>query len=174
MPQKRHSLGPTVARHRRWLEQVGWRSSDTKTMADVLAPAIRYAEQGFPCRRKVVSGGFWARQRKKTLSERRAHGEGTYLPQTGQRGPRRRARVFSQSRARVDIQTARLIRPATAFYRGEIAKKILASSASHGGTMAAGGPWRTSRASGVDPISTTYHGWTVHELPPKRAGASRR
>jgi gamma-glutamyltranspeptidase/glutathione hydrolase len=56
-----------------------------------------------------------------------------------------------------------------AFYRGDVAQKILATSAAHGGTMTAadlaefGAEW-------VEPISTTYRGWTVHELPPNGQG----
>jgi gamma-glutamyltranspeptidase/glutathione hydrolase len=50
-----------------------------------------------------------------------------------------------------------------------VAQKIVATEKLHGGTMTAAdlagfnGEW-------VDPISTTYHGWTVHELPPNGQG----
>ena len=56
-----------------------------------------------------------------------------------------------------------------AFYRGEIAKAILATSTELGGTMAADDlsefvpEW-------VDPISTDYRGWRVYELPPNGQG----
>ena len=56
-----------------------------------------------------------------------------------------------------------------AFYKGAIAKKILATSTVHGGTMKAAdlGEYQSEW---VEPISTTYRGWTVYELPPNGQG----
>lgn len=132
-----------------------------KTLAELLAPAIRYAEQGFPVG-EVVSV-FW-HDSEKTLSEDAPTAK-TYLlnghaPASGEvfRNPEL-AWTYKQLAA-----SGR-----DAFYRGEIAKKILASSASHGGTMAAA-DLADFQSEWVDPISTTYHGWTVHELPPNGQG----
>jgi len=60
-----------------------------------------------------------------------------------------------------------------AFYRGAIAQRILATSSSHGGTMAAA-DLAEYESEWVDPISTTYRGWTVYELPPNGLRISRR
>ena len=133
----------------------------TKTFADVLAPSIGYAESGFPVG-EVVSV-FWKDSKKELEAD--APTAKTYLPNG------RVPEVGEMFRNPDLAWTYRQIATGgpTAFYRGAIAKKILATSDSHGGTMAAGdlaefdGEW-------VDPISTTYRGWTVYELPPNGQG----
>jgi gamma-glutamyltranspeptidase/glutathione hydrolase len=56
-----------------------------------------------------------------------------------------------------------------AFYKGEIAKKILESMKHHGGVMTAQDLAEYS-SEWVEPISTTYRDWTVYELPPNGQG----
>jgi gamma-glutamyltranspeptidase/glutathione hydrolase len=56
-----------------------------------------------------------------------------------------------------------------AFYKGEIAAKILDASKRHGGTMAAADLSEYS-SEWVEPISTTYRDWTVYEMPPNGQG----
>src|SRR5262249_9367661 len=56
-----------------------------------------------------------------------------------------------------------------AFYRGAIAKKMLAGMKKHGGTMIEEDLAKFS-SEWVEPISTTYHEWTVYELPPNGSG----
>ena len=67
-------------------------------------------------------------------------------------------------------RTARL--PANggdAFYRGEIARRLVAGLERRGWAMA-GADLSEFRAEWVDPISTSYRGWDVFELPPNGAG----
>jgi len=56
-----------------------------------------------------------------------------------------------------------------AFYEGEIGQRIVAFSRAQGGTLT---PEDLSRfeAEWVTPISTTYRGWTVSEIPPNGQG----
>ena len=56
-----------------------------------------------------------------------------------------------------------------AFYRGEITKRLLALSAQHGGAFTAK-DFSDYSSEWVEPISTTYRGWTVYELPPNVQG----
>jgi gamma-glutamyltranspeptidase / glutathione hydrolase len=56
-----------------------------------------------------------------------------------------------------------------AFYRGEITKRILALSARHGGVLTAK-DFADYSSEWVEPISTTYRGWTVYEMPPNGQG----
>ena len=56
-----------------------------------------------------------------------------------------------------------------AFYKGEIAKAILSTSQSLGGTMSAEDLSEFS-PEWVEPISTTYRDWTIYELPPNGQG----
>ncbi len=58
---------------------------------------------------------------------------------------------------------------ADAFYKGEIARAIISTSQSLGGTMAADDLAEFS-PEWVEPISTTYRDWTVYELPPNGQG----
>src|SRR4029077_15091648 len=61
---------------------------------------------------------------------------------------------------------------ASAFYKGKIAQAILSTSRELGGTMAADDLAAFS-PEWVDPVSSTYRGWTVYELPPKSQGIAR-
>ena len=56
-----------------------------------------------------------------------------------------------------------------AFYKGPIAKQIVAFSTKLGGTMTAEDLAEYS-SEWVEPISTNYHGWTVYEIPPNGQG----
>jgi gamma-glutamyltranspeptidase/glutathione hydrolase len=56
-----------------------------------------------------------------------------------------------------------------AFYRGPIAQRIVACSAQHGGALDAS-DLADYDAEWVTPLSTTYRGWTVYELPPNGQG----
>jgi gamma-glutamyltranspeptidase/glutathione hydrolase len=133
----------------------------TKTFADVLAPAIRYSELGYPVG-EVVSV-YW-RDSESILKEDSATAA-LYLP--GGKAPAS-GQVFKNPEL---AWTYRQIALAgrDAFYKGAVAKKILATTAHHGGTMRAP-DLAEYQAEWVTPLSTTYHGWTVYELPPNGQG----
>ena len=132
-----------------------------KSFAEVLAPAIANAEEGFPVG-EVVSV-YW-RDSEKTLKADEPTAK-TYLinghvPAAGE--------IF-RNRDLAGTYRSIAAHGRNGFYQGEVARHIVATSSSHGGTMAAGdlaeyqGEW-------VDPVSTTYRGWTVYELPPNGQG----
>src|SRR6185312_10248221 len=56
-----------------------------------------------------------------------------------------------------------------AFYRGSIARRIASCSARHRGALT-GDDLAAYDAEWVTPLSTTYRGWTVYELPPNGQG----
>ena len=89
----------------------------------------------------------------------------TYLSTAGRR---RRVRVFKNPAL---ANTLRLIaeKGAAGFYEGKTADAILAVSREKGGTMTAA-DLKEYQPEWVDPISTTYRGWTVYELPPNTQG----
>ena len=60
-------------------------------------------------------------------------------------------------------------RRSPAYYSGEIAKAILATSRELGGTMTAE-DLKDFSAEWVEPLSITYRGWKVYELPPNGQG----
>ncbi len=56
-----------------------------------------------------------------------------------------------------------------AYYKGEVAKRVLETIKRHGGVMT-GQDMAEYSAEWVEPISTTYRDWTVYELPPNGQG----
>jgi gamma-glutamyltranspeptidase / glutathione hydrolase len=132
-----------------------------KRFADVLAPSIAYAEAGFPVG-EVVSV-YW-KDSEKVLREDAATTKtflpGGRLPQVGElfRNPE-----LAQSYRQIAAGGA------AAFYKGAVAAQLLASSRTHGGTMTAA-DLAEFDSEWVEPISTTYRGWTVYELPPNGQG----
>ena len=58
---------------------------------------------------------------------------------------------------------------ADAFYRGDIAARLVAGLERRGAAMT-GADFADFRAQWAEPISTTYRGWRVYELPPNGAG----
>jgi gamma-glutamyltranspeptidase/glutathione hydrolase len=133
----------------------------TRKLSDVLAPAIAYARRGFPV--PEWDAQYWseyssALHANENLSR-------TYLIDGH---PPRLGEVFrNPDLARSLEEVARGGRDA--FYKGAIAARIVALSRKLGGTMTAEDLADYS-AEWVQPISTTYRGWTVYELPPNGQG----
>jgi gamma-glutamyltranspeptidase/glutathione hydrolase len=128
---------------------------------DLFTPAIYFAEHGYPVPELIH--GFWedsAQALKQTPEAERVFLPGGKAPEVGE--------MFSNP----DLgKTLRLIaeQGRDAFYRGEIAQSIIATSAELGGTMQLGDLADFS-AEWVEPISTDYRGWKVYELPPNGQG----
>jgi len=132
-----------------------------KRLADLLAPSIRYAEEGFPV--TEIFSSYWVASEKKLRVDTNA--TATYLPQG--RAPRPGEVFRNPDLAWSYRQIARQGRKA--FYEGEIARRLLSTSKALGGTMTADDLAQFS-SEWVEPISTTYHDWTVYELPPNGQG----
>src|SRR6266404_3058048 len=130
-------------------------------MADLLAPAIRYADEGFPV--SEIIAAHWGTYVEKLASEPNA--ARTYLPD--QRPPRA-GEMFRNADLAVSLRRIAQHGPA-GFYEGPTADAILAISRDKGGTLSAD-DLRDFEPEWVDPISTTYRGWTVYELPPSTQG----
>ena len=143
----------------------GWEALRAKLgslpMSDLLAPAIVYADEGFPV--SDVIAAHWASLADKVAAEPNA--AQTYLPNG--RAPRPGELFTNHDLAR----SLRLIAAhgASGFYEGPTADAILAISKDKDGTMTAA-DLREFQPEWVDPISTTYRGWTVYELPPNTQG----
>ncbi len=130
-------------------------------MPELLAPAIRYAREGFPVT-EVISSQWSAG------AERRKQYPGfsdIYMP--GGKTPRKGEIFRNPALARTLTLIAEGGRDA--FYTGEIARTIDAYMRQHGGFLryedlaAHTSYW-------VDPVSTEYRGYTVWELPPNGQG----
>ncbi len=132
-----------------------------KKLNEILAPAIRIAEEGFPVGEMVSM--LWS-----TVTELlRADDEAAHTYLISGRTPRL-GEIF-----RNPVLASSLRQIAThgrdAFYKGELAKRIVEASSVHGGVMALA-DFSAYSSEWVDPISTTYRGWTVYEMPPNGQG----
>ena len=139
----------------------GWDAMRTRfgklPMSDILAPAIFYADRGFPVTDVIANA--WNGSFPELAAEPNA--AKTYL--IGGRAPRAGDLFKNPDLAR----SLRLIaeKGAAGFYGGKTADAILAISRDEGGTMTAD-DLKQFVPEWVEPIATTYRGWTVHELPP--------
>ncbi|MDE2448989.1 MAG: gamma-glutamyltransferase [Gammaproteobacteria bacterium] len=133
----------------------------TRKLSEVLAPAIAYARGGFPV--PEWDAEYW--QAAASVLHADANLSRTYL--IDGHAPRVGEVFHNPDLARSLEQVAHGGRDA--FYKGPIARKILAYSRKLGGTMTAEDLADYS-SEWVQPISTTYRGWTVSELPPNGQG----
>ena len=132
-----------------------------KQMREVLAPAIRYAEEGFPVSELIAE--YWADGERKLRQDTNA--SATYLPQGRPPGV---GEVFRNPDLAWSLKQI-AAHGRKAFYEGAIAKRLLAYEKQMGGVMMAE-DLATFSSEWVEPISTTYHGWTVYEIPPNGQG----
>src|SRR5580700_6540346 len=132
-----------------------------KKLAEDLSAAIRTAQDGFPVSEWVAA--YWAGDLDLLRADEAA--AKTYLPQdhTPKVGE-----IFQNPDLAASLQQ-NASRGRDAFYKGEIAAKILDATKRHGGTMTAADLSEYS-SEWVEPISTTYREWTVYEMPPNGQG----
>jgi gamma-glutamyltranspeptidase/glutathione hydrolase len=132
-----------------------------KKINEVLAPAIQVADNGFPMTEWIA---LHFAKNVDLLRNNEAAAK-TFLISDR---PPRMGEVFRNPDLAWSLrQIAQGGRDA--FYRGEITKRLLALSAQHGGTFTSK-DYSDYSSEWVDPISTTYRGWTVYELPPNVQG----
>ena len=132
-----------------------------KKLAEDLAPAVRTAREGFPITEWVAM--YWADAADKLRENEEA--ARIYLPKD-------HAPKTGEIYANADLAAALEaigVGGRDAFYKGELAKKMLAGMKRHGGTMVEEDLERFS-SEWVEPVSTTYRDWTVYELPPNGQG----
>ena len=129
-----------------------------KPLAEVIAAAIAYAEDGFPVTEIVAWGNSSSRRADPNAAR-------TYLP--GGKAPKV-GEVFRNPDLAWSLRQI-AAHGRRAFYEGEIAQRIVATSKRLGGTMREP-DLRLYTAEWVEPIATTYRGWTVYEIPPNGQG----
>ena len=133
----------------------------TKQLRELLAPTIRYAEEGFPVTELVA--GLWSANenvlRADPVAARTYLADG-HAPAVGDifKNP-----GLAQSLKEIGDHGR------DAFYKGAITARIIACCAQHGGTHTAADLSEFS-SEWVEPISTTYRGWTIYEIPPNGQG----
>jgi gamma-glutamyltranspeptidase / glutathione hydrolase len=132
-----------------------------KKLAEDLAAAIRTARDGFPV--PEWTAAYWAMEVDHLRTDDTA--AATYLP--GDRAPRV-GEVFRNPELAWSLEQIAQ-HGKEAFYKGELATKILESMKRHNGPMTAQDLSEYS-SEFVEPISTTYREWTIYELPPNVQG----
>lgn len=130
-------------------------------LSEILAPAIHYAENGFPLS-EVIAGGW---KRSEDMLASHPNSKKTFLidgraPKAGEvfKNPDLAAslrRVAEQGR--------------DGYYKGPTAEAILAISEETGGVFAAA-DLTEYEPEWMAPIQTTYRGWTVSEIGPNTQG----
>jgi gamma-glutamyltranspeptidase/glutathione hydrolase len=133
----------------------------TMKLADVLGPAIECAENGFPVMEKTAED--WNAEVKKLKQTPAA--AANYL--IAGRAPRP-GEIFRQPNLARTLRTLAL-GGRDAFYKGEIAKAIADYCEKNGGFISLA-DMAAHKSEWVEPISTTYRGYTVYEIPPNGQG----
>lgn len=133
-------------------------------MEDILAPAINYAEDGFPVSELIAwymgnSVPFFIEQGFPNIKETYTI-DGSNPPKKGQ--------IFKNPRL---ANTYRTIAKdgRDAFYKGDIARKIGEFIQSQGGFLSYE-DLASHESEWIDPVSTNYRGYDVWELPPNGQG----
>ena len=130
-------------------------------MSRVLAPAIRYAEEGFPM--SPVIAGDWERSTR-VFKDKPGFAQ-VFMP--GGRAPRE-GEIFRNPAL---AKTLRLLatKGRDAYYRGAIAATLVSYSEANGGFFAKE-DFAKHHSTWDAPISTDYRGYTMWELPPNSQG----
>jgi gamma-glutamyltranspeptidase/glutathione hydrolase len=143
----------------------GWEELRTKfgtlPLARLLEPSIRYAEEGFPV--TEVIAGYWAASERKLSAypdAARTFLNGKRAPHTGD--------VFKNPGL---AKTYRTIAEGgrDAFYKGKVAATIVEFAEKNGGLFGLK-DFSEHTSTWVEPVSTTYRGHQVWQIPPPGQG----
>ncbi len=133
----------------------------TISFADALQPAIGYARDGFGV--SEIIGWQWADEEATLARDPNAAAvflAGGHAPKPGE--------LFRNPKLAASLET--LAREgATSFYRGAIARQIASDMSRRGGLLSAT-DLAEHHSDWVEPISTTYRGYRVFEMPPNTQG----
>ena len=141
----------------------GWESLrekfGTKPLAELLAPSIRYANAGVPV--PEIIGGYWrSAERNADADFRTVYAPGGHSPKVGElfKNPalgRTYQRIAEGGR--------------DAFYKGPIAESLVGFSDAKGGLFQLR-DFAEQASEWVEPVSVSYRGYDVWELPPPGQG----
>jgi len=135
----------------------------SRPFSELLAPAIFYAENGFPVSEQTAAA--WARSVKRHSEH--PNSRSTFLVDDGRRAPRA-GEVFRNP----DLAgSLRLIAAngRDGYYKGKTAEAIVSIIHDNGGTMTTA-DLAEFEPEWVTPIMTTYRGWEVYEIGPNTQG----
>lgn len=131
-------------------------------MSSLLEPTIRYAENGFPL--SPVVAHDWQRSTSH-FADMPGFRE-TFMPHNG-RAPKA-GELFRNPQLAASLRQI-AVDGRTTFYEGAIAKRLVEFSEQHGGFFSLE-DFRRHTSTWTDPISTSYRGYQICELPPPGQG----
>jgi gamma-glutamyltranspeptidase / glutathione hydrolase len=131
--------------------------------SDLFQPAIYFADHGYPVTEMI--GAAWKMEEEKLAKD-----------QNGQHIFLRNGHAPKVGEMFLNPQMAAALKMiaadgGSAFYKGAIAKAILATSGRLGGKFTAA-DLAEFQSEWVEPVSTDYRGWKVYELPPNGQGVA--
>ncbi len=139
------------------------RDHGTMSLGEILQPAIGYARDGYPISSRVAFDFANARENlEKNENTRRVFLPGDRTPQVGERHCQPELAVTLQKIADGGRD---------AFFTGEVAEDMVEYLHSLGGLQTLD-DFANSHGQYVEPISTEYRGYRVHELPPNVQGVT--
>jgi gamma-glutamyltranspeptidase/glutathione hydrolase len=134
----------------------------TKKLPELLAPAIEYAEKGFPLQEKIVAD--WTVAVRPSEERKFVFADALLVngaaPKVGH--------IFVQKNLARTFRTL-AAGGRDAFYRGPIAKAIVDHAQANGGFLTME-DFAAQKSEWVEPLSATYRGYTLYELPPNGQG----
>ena len=131
------------------------------SMAEVLAPAIGYANNGFPVSEVIA---HYLKSNERRIGEYPGFKE-TFMPNGRVPG---KGEMFRNPRL-AKTYAAIAEKGRDEFYKGAIARDIDAHMAEQGGLLTYE-DMAAHESEWVTPVSTNYRGWDVYELPPNGQG----
>jgi gamma-glutamyltranspeptidase/glutathione hydrolase len=133
----------------------------TMKFSKLLAPAIYYAENGYPVT-EIISQE-WNSSEKTRASQpgfKETYMPGGHSPKTGE--------IFKNPALAASLKLV-AEKGRDGFYKGELAGRLVSFLKEQGNVMSPA-DLAEFQPEWVDPISTTYRGWRVYELPPNTQG----
>ena len=150
----------------------------TMSLAELLEPAIDYAENGHPIEQSVTE----AIAESQGIFQKFASSRGVFLPDGGVPEPnthftmpglagtfKKLAEAETQARRRGKSRSEALQAAFESFYRGDIAREIVAFYEEHGGLFTAD-DLAAYKPIWTEPVHTTYRGYDVYSSPSTSRG----
>jgi gamma-glutamyltranspeptidase/glutathione hydrolase len=129
--------------------------------SDLFAPAIYYAERGFPVTEIIQHEWGCCDRIYEDPNGVRVFMPGGRAPAVGE--------IFRNPQLARAYSILAKLGPRAAFYEGEIGAAIVGTSQRLGGKLSAQ-DLREFTSEWVDPLSVTYRDWSVYQLPPNGQG----
>jgi oxamate amidohydrolase len=133
----------------------------TMTLSEVLAPAIHYAEFGFPASNDQIKNTF------KNMDILQEDEDIASIFLKGNEVPKRNEKFVQKDLANSLKEIARKGR--NEFYKGTLAEKIVSSIQSKGGLLTKE-DFSNHHGNWTEPISSTYREYTMYQVPPNSQG----